>query len=620
MNRRFSAALLTCALLSSLVLPVGALDVVAARDLLAEHYVDALPPAVYEAGSLDELLAALDDPYTVYYTREQYESFLTSVNGDSVCGIGISLRSVYEDGYEILSILPNSPALEAGLIPGEKIIAVDGIPLTPNEPPTNLIAGQEGTDLTVTLRASDGTVRDVTMTRRVVQIPIASFEQLGSAGYIQCESFGESAPEVVEQALTELAENSAVWILDLRDNPGGTSTASAIMAGAFLGAQRMVYFRDSDGTYYVSSTTSACVDMTDSPLIILTGNTSASASELFSGAIRDHSGGITIGARTYGKGVAQTIFDCEHYPELFEEDALKITTHRFFSPDGATNHLIGIIPTLLMEQGHAKTAALLLSAPQPKRSLNNWKLELAGYTFYLDQDLAAQEPEVLTELLEALPPSANLFCGTGSAHWREADVWELAEEFSLSDYAPRTFPDISGHPYEREINTLRTYYLLSGDENGLFHPEASMTRGELAAMLTSALNLPAGKQTFSDVPENAWYANAVSAIAARGFMKGDGTGAFHPEATLTNQELYTVLSAVAAWASMDGYEWAQKDVSAVQWVEFYAYPEWAQGPARNLDKLGLTVDRENPNVPVTRGDAAGLLCTMLENLHILWNK
>ena len=147
-----------------------------------------------------------------------------------------------------------------------------------------------------------------------------------------------------------------------------------------------------------------------------------------------------------------------------------------------------------------------------------------------------------------------------------------------------------------------------------------MTRGELAAMLTSALNLPAGKQTFSDVPENAWYANAVSAIAARGFMKGDGTGAFHPEATLTNQELYTVLSAVAAWASMDGYEWAQKDVSAVQWVEFYAYPEWAQGPARNLDKLGLTVDRENPNVPVTRGDAAGLLCTMLENLHILWNK
>ena len=620
MNRRFSAALLACALLSSLVLPVGALDVTEARDLLAEHYVDELPPAVYEADTLEELLTALDDPYTVYYTREQYESFLTSVNGDSVCGIGISLRTIYEDGYEILSLLPNSPALEAGLIPGEKIIAVDGIPLTPNEPPTNLIAGQEGTDLTVTLRSSDGTVRDVTMTRRVVQIPIASFEQLGSAGYIQCESFGESAPEVVEQALTELAENSAVWILDLRDNPGGTSTASAIMAGAFLGAQRMVYFRDSDGTYYVSSTTSACVDMTDAPLIILTGNTSASASELFSGAIRDHSGGITIGARTYGKGVAQTIFDCEHYPELFEEDALKITTHRFFSPDGATNHLIGIIPTLLMEQGHAKTAALLLSAPQPKRSLNNWKLELAGYTFYLDQDLAAQEPEVLTELLEALPPSAHLFCGTGSAHWREADARELAEKFSLSDYSPRTFPDISGHPYVREINTLRTYNLLSGDENGLFHPEASMTRGELAAMLTSALNLPAGKQTFSDVPENAWYANAVSAIAARGFMKGDGTGAFHPEATLTNQELYTVLSAVAAWASMDGYEWAQKDVSAVQWVEFYAYPEWAQGPARNLDKLGLTVDRENPNVPVTRGDAAGLLCTMLGNLHILWNK
>ena len=621
MKKRISAAALSLALLASLAAPAAALEVEDARELLERYYVDELPPAALQARTVEELLLALGDPYTVYYTPQEYEAFLSDINGEELVGIGVSIQNAFHEGFELMSILPDSPALEAGLQPGDKLIAVEGQTLTETDSPSRLIAGEEGTPVTVTLRNSDGTVRDVTMVRRRVQIPIVTYQQEESAGFITCDSFGESTAETIRQAVTELDKDTAAWIVDLRGNPGGTSSAAAGAAGVFLGREIMVYFRDGSDSYYQTATTALSTDTTDKPLIILTGHQSASASELFSAAIRDHRAGITVGQRTYGKGVAQKIYDEDDYPELFDGDGLKITTYRFFSPKGATNHLLGIIPTLLVEPQYAETVAMLLSAPEPERSLNTWKLELCGHTFYLDRDLCLTEPEAMTQLLEALPPSARLYRGTGGNYWRESDALAVASEYGLTDYAPRAFSDVTELPYAEKINTLYTYGLVSGGDDGLFHPEPELTRAQLAVMLSAALNLSSneGAPVFTDVAPDAWYADAVASMAARGFMSGTGNGTFSPDATLTNQELYTVYSAVAAWASMEGYEWAGKDVSAVQWAEFYEYPEWAQGPARNLDKLGLTVDRENPEAVVARGEAAGLLCTLLENIHILWN-
>ncbi len=622
MKKRIPAAALSLALMFSLAAPAAALEVEDARTLLKKYYVDQLPDAALQAKTLDELLRSLNDPYTVYYSAEEYARFLTSIDGEQLVGIGVSIQNAFHDGFELMSVLPNSPALEAGLRPGEKLIAVDGHTLTETDSPANLIAGGEGTPVTITLRASDGTVRDVTMVRRKVQIPIVTYEQAGSAGFITCDSFGESTAETVRQAVTELDKDTAVWVMDLRGNPGGTSAAAAGAAGVFLGQEVMVFFRDGSDSYYQTATTALSTDATDKPLIILTGRQSASASELFSAAIRDHRGGITIGQRTYGKGVAQKIYDAEKYPELFDGDALKITTYRFFSPDGATNHLLGVIPTLLVDAQYTEDIAMLLSSPEPERTLGNWKLELCGQRFYLDKAQCLSQPDALTELLESLPLSAKLSRGMGGGSWMESSPARMAEEFELAGYTPRTFSDVAGHPYADQINTLRTYELVSGGEDGLFHPELELTRAQLAVMLAAALKLSPGEgaPTFTDVAPDAWYAGAVSAMTARGFMAGTGGGTFSPGATLTNQELYTVYSAVAAWASMEGYEWSGKDVSAVQWLDFYNYPEWAQGPARNLRELGLSVDAENPGTVVTRGEAAGLLCTLLENIHILWNQ
>lgn len=617
--KKIIPAALAAALCISLPLPAAALSVEQARGLLEDHYVDPLPAGVYEAATLDELFRALDDPYTVYYTAEEYAAFLSAIDGETLVGIGVSIQNAFEEGFRILSVLPDSPALEAGLRAGEVILAVDGVPLTPQDRPAAKIAGAEGTSVTLTLRGGDGQTRDVTMTRRLVQVPIVTWEQRGNAGFIDCDSFGESTATDVMQALLEMDAASAVWVMDLRENPGGTVSAAAGTAGQFLGPGKMVFFRGANGTGYTTSASRLAMDLTDKPLLILTGESSASAAELFSAAIRDHRGGIAIGARTFGKGIAQTAFDSVKYPELFEQDALKITTYRFFSPDGATNHILGVLPTLLVEEELAESVAMLLSAPRPERSLNTMKVELCGQTLYLDRDLCREQTEVFAALLEALPPDAKLFRGTGTALWREITPADAAAEYSL-DYTPRTFSDVPGHGYAREINTLRTYGLLAGDENSLFHPDRTLTRGELACILAAVLDLPAGAQTFPDVSPDAWYADAVSAMAARGFLAGREDGTFDPDAAVTNLELAIVFSAVAAWCSQEGYEWSQRQVSAVQWAEFYAYPEWAQSYPRNLAQLGLDVDREHPDAAVTRGTAAGLLCQLLENTHILWNK
>lgn len=619
--------LLTSLLALSLVLslcaaPAAALELEDARQLLKTHYVDEIPEEILSLGTLDEILAALGDPYTVYYTAGEYQDFLSSVNGETVVGIGVSIQTAFEDGYRIMSILPDSPALEAGLEAGDRIVAVDGVTLTASTEVRAAIAGEEGTSVTVTvIRVSDGQRRDYTMVRRSVVIPIVTYEMVGSAGYIDCTSFGDSTAATVEAALTELDKDVSLWIMDLRSNPGGTSEAAAGAAGLFVGSQTMVYFRDANGNYNYVYTLPSCPDLTDKPLIVLTSPYSASGSELFASDARDHGFGIGLGQRTYGKGIAQSVFDQSSTPDLFDGDALKVTTYRFFSPDGATNHIVGIIPTLQLSMENTPAAALLLSAPEPTRADGHLKLDVAGFTFYIDQKEAMGEDYLaaFTELLEALPPAAVLSKGSGSKTWTEVEPAALAQELEL-DYTARTFSDTAGAQFAKEIDILTAYQLLSGYKDGTFQPENPITRAEFCAMVATALNLPANDSalTFSDAEADAWYAAGVSAMVSRGFMAGYGDGTFRPNATITYEEMVTVLSAVAAWCSMDGYALSQKELTAVEWAEYYDFSDWAQIPARDLAELDALVGGLAPADLTTRDVAAGMLCTLMESIHLFW--
>jgi C-terminal peptidase prc len=620
MKKLLSSLLALTMALSLAVLPASALELEDAKKLLAIHYVDGVAPEVLELDSLDAILEAIGDPYTFYMTPEQYQSFNQSVNGRTVVGIGATVETAYDGGYRVMSVLPDSPALEAGIQPGDILTAVDGVPTSPDVDPRVPVTGEEGTVVTLTVNRN-GQVLEFTLTRRAVNIPIVTYEQVGSAGVIDCISFGATTAQSIQEAIRELDGDTAVWIMDLRANPGGDSGATATSASLFTGSGIMLYFRDGSGRYNYSYTMPGFPDMTDKPVIVLTSEHSASGSELFAGDMRTYRAGIALGQRSFGKGTAQIIFDETNSDVMVGGEAMKITTYRFFSPDGATNHVVGVLPTLLISPENTSAAALLLTSPKPARAKDFLKLELAGQTFYIDvkEAVKAENKAAFVELLEALPPSAKLYEGSGVQSWTQLTPAQLAQQRGLP-FTSRSFSDTVDCTYAREIDTLAAYHILNGYEDGKFHPDDTLTRAQFVTLVASALDLPAGKGgQYSDVQEGQWFAAPVSAMTDMGFLSGRGDGTFGPNDTITYQEMVTVLSNVAAWTSMDGYDLNKSDLLPEELVEYYDWAEWARVPARNLDALEALTGELTPTDLVTRELAAATLCRLMESTHLIWN-
>lgn len=619
--KRLLSLILTLTLGSSLALPAAALEVEDAKQLLRTYYVNPLPAGFDEMDDLEEILAAINDPYTNYLPAEKYTQMQTSIDGEQVVGIGVTVSTVYENGFRLLSILPNSPALEAGLRSGDVVIGVDGHTLTPDDNITLLIPGKAGTPVTITLRR-DGQVFDVTLNRRAVAIPIVTHNLEGDALVIQCDSFGASTAKLVGEALAEHVEESQVTIMDLRSNPGGTSTATAATAGLFLGDTFVSYFWGGEYDYDFIFTPDDCPDLTDKPVIVLTSSYSASGSEMYAAAIRDERAGISLGQRTLGKGVAQLLLDEDNYPQYFDGDCLKVTAYRFFSPHGATNDTVGVLPTLVISEENTAAAALLLSAPKPQSPHSHVKLELAGQTFHiaLPQALAEENRAAFAELLEAIPASAKLYRGLWDS-WEKVTPQRLAK-LLLLDTSPRTFSDVELSPYAKEINALAISQLLSGYEDGSFAPQATITRAELCAMVSSALNLSPAPQTaqrFSDVDAEQWFAGAVGAMTAKGFLSGFGDGTFRPNQPITYQELVAILSNLSSWANVNRYTPSKKPLTEQETQTYSHFAPWAQICARNVGRCGALLEEVSPTDTATREVAAASLYRLMDGCGLLWH-
>lgn len=626
MKKRTLSFLLSLAVAASMaLLPASALEVEDARQLLRDHYVDIIPKEILSLDSLDAILSALNDPYTVYLSAEDYQNLLETVNGETLVGIGVSIQTAYDVGFSILSVLPDSPALEAGLEAGDRLVAVNGQRLTATSDILGLIGGEEGTPVTITvIRLSTGQEMDFTMVRRTVTIPIVTYHQEGDVGLIDCKSFGSSTVSTMREAILAMDDDTTVWVLDLRSNPGGSAQAAAGAAGLFAGSGTMAYFRYANDAYSYLQTPPTYQDLTDKPLIVLTGPYSASGSELFAGAARDHGVAISIGLRTYGKGVAQNVYDETQYPDLFDGDGLKITTSRFYSPNGTTNHIVGVLPTLLVELKHSETIARLLSASLPTGARNTGylKLDFGSFPLYLSlrEGLKEENRESFTALLEAIPVGlVSLYRGDGD--WHPVSPGALAAELGLDYHSRGGFSDLpAGEDLTLKVETLAAYHLVSGYKDGTFRPENAITRAEFCTLVGAALDLPASEAAlpFSDTDPAAWYAGPVSAMAARGFVSGYGDGTFRPNDTISYEEMVTILSAVAAWVNLDGYNLSREELDLDAWCDFYFFADWAMLPASVLTDLGLKLDCSAPAAPASRAQAAGLLFDLMDAANLLW--
>ena len=626
--QRLLAVLLSLFLLAS---PAYALTVDQALDLLEEYYLRDIPAQAYEAESVDEVIALLGDPYTDYMTPQEYQYFLSSLEStvDTV-GIGVTVY-LTEAGMLVAQVIPGTSAQQAGLEPGDLIIAVDGISCVPaNESiAEELLPGPAGSAVVLTV-LRDGAVRTVRTVRQTIYIPNTQFTMLdGGIGYISCQSFGSETGNLMENGLSQYDSQAQIWLLDLRGNPGGFTDSATTSIGAFSGPGVYLYLRDKNGQFEISSYNGPA--RTDSPVIVLVDENSASSAEILSAGLRDQSRGIFIGTRTYGKGVAQVVFDGSSNPEYFDGDAMKITSSGFYSEKGNSTDQIGVLPTLFLEGEDAEAVALALCANPGSHVSEGWlKLQLAGQTFYLDARQTAER--TLSALFSALPPSATLWAGQADGTWAELSVEEAAILLEV-DYASRYFSDLTSSPYAQQINTLGTYGLVLGVAEGQFSPGGQLTRAEACALFTQLLNLSySGPSQFSDVAASAWYADEVNAMAALGLVNGVADGLFDPSSTLTQQEFFTILGRVAQMLNfrLDDYarsldeadldqdpalagfaSWAREYVSLLAWA-----PQEALGQP-DASILHCPLEELSATAPILRGEAAACLYQLLSITGIL---
>lgn len=626
--RRLLAAVCAAALLTT---SAFALTVEQALDLLEEYYVDPLPPAAYEAETLDEIFSAIGDSYTYYMDAQEYDDFISSVEGGSQVGIGVAILYTSE-GILINSVLPGGAAEEAGLESGDIIVAIDGASCVPGqESDVARITGPEGTAVSLTILRTDGREETLSLVRRPFAVPTTTVSLLENGqGLINCDSFATSTGDTFSENVSRYDDETDLWLVDVRSNPGGVVSGALGAIGVFTGPVIPLYFRDSQGSYqmYLSSAD----HVTEDPVVVLTNAYSASASEIFAGAIKDYGAGIVVGGRTYGKGVAQRVLDESTHPDLFQGDCLKVTTYRFYTGAVNTTDGIGVIPTLLLADEYTADAAMLLRAAAPDE-LTGWTcLTLGGRDFYVDVRSALVEEDsaaAVAELFAALPPDAGVAIGT-SAGWFPVKV-PAAAAFLDVDYASRWFTDVDDSPYGAELNVLATYGLLRGVGGGLFLPKDTLSRAELCALLSLTLDRVSNAASpFSDVPDDSWFAPYVTAMYELGLVKGYGDGAFGPDDPVTQEELITVLGRLADFLNANCHE-ALKEVTDEEreapalagfsdWAKDYVWLlglSFSDADGETVCLLHTGVEEIDSSAPVLREEAGADLYYILTTLGIL---
>lgn len=310
------------------------------------YYLDQIDPNHMADSVYKGIVAGLGDEYAAYYTREEYQTITEKTSG-TYCGIGAYVTQNTETGaITIIKPIVGGPAEKAGIQANDIIYAIDGTKVTGEDLSEVLakIKGKPGTDVKLQiLRSGEKDYLDFTLTREEIKEDTVSSRMVtDQIAYIAVSSFEEVTTEQFEAALKSLQDQGMqALIIDLRDNGGGLLNTAVKMLDQMLPKGLVVYTEDKKGVaekYYAEDDDEILV-----PVAILVNGNSASASEVFSGAMQDEGKAKLIGTTTFGKGIVQTIFDLE------DGSALKMTTSKYFTPKGRNIHGTGLEPDIVVE-------------------------------------------------------------------------------------------------------------------------------------------------------------------------------------------------------------------------------------------------------------------------------
>ena len=316
------------------------------QDLIDENFYFEDEEQAKQDGIIKGYMEGLDDPYSVYYTAEEYASFMEDTEGEYV-GVGVQVSQAVDTKIITVTKVFEGPAQEAGIVAEDVITEVNGEDITSLDIDSvvDKIRGEEGTEVTITVyRSSDGEDHEFTMKRKKVENPTVEYEMLDNhIGYIEVSSFYEVTAEQYRAAVEDLEQQGMEGlIVDLRNNGGGLLSIAVEMLDFMLPEGKIVYTEDKDGNVIEENNSTADEQCTKA-LVVLVNGYSASASEIFSGAIKDYGIGTLVGTNTFGKGIVQRVFP------LDDGSAIKLTIAKYFTPKGNDIHEVGIKPDVEVE-------------------------------------------------------------------------------------------------------------------------------------------------------------------------------------------------------------------------------------------------------------------------------
>ncbi len=344
------------------------------KTLIDIYYLEEAEESELYEGMYHGMLNSLGDPYSCYYTKEEYAALMEEIEG-TYCGIG-ALVSQNASTKVITIVRPfvDGPAYKAGMLPGDILTMIDGEDVSDWDIDLAVkhMKGEQGTVVEVEVwRAADSEYVDLTITRDLVEVETVTYEMLDdSIGYIYVMQFDEITTQQFETALNALKEQGMKGlVVDIRDNGGGLLTTVCDMLDLFLEEEDLiVYTLDKYNKKEEIYATDGSIG--ELPMAVLINGYSASASEIFSGALQDYGLATIVGTQSFGKGIVQSIIP------LADDSAIKLTVSTYYTPAGRNIHGLGITPDVeveLSEELRQKPVVSLSEDNQVQRAVEEVK-------------------------------------------------------------------------------------------------------------------------------------------------------------------------------------------------------------------------------------------------------
>lgn len=346
------------------------------REAIQSDYLFPYKKEDLETGIYKGLFWGLKDPYSEYYTAEEYKRLMEDTTG-KFAGVGLVITAGEDNLITVVSPIANTPAAKAGLKAGDKIVEVDGQAYAGKElqEATEHMRGKPKTSVELTVqRVINGKTQTshVKLVREMIEVDTVIGKLMpDNIGYLQISSFEQVTAQDFKKEWEALEKQGAKkFIIDLRNNPGGLLTSCEEIADALLGKATIVTTVDNKGKKDASTSDEA---QYKEPLVVLANGGSASASEILLGALRDNKRAKSVGEKTFGKGIVQQIYPLG---ENGKDGGFKLTMAEYLTPNGEKIHGKGITPDILVkapEQAKGMGPDFLKEDPQLQRALQEVK-------------------------------------------------------------------------------------------------------------------------------------------------------------------------------------------------------------------------------------------------------